>query len=125
MAEETFDCGDRTLLVIRAMGFDGIFINNFGNIILIWAIFLGVYLICYLMKKYLRGLPNPVRSFIEFYVKWFEWSGLKVLGGEVRGATGSLRSWFDSTLRFLELDMIRVLGWERMGLRKTNTPQAG
>lgn len=56
--------------------FNGLFLENSGNELLLLALVFGLYLVSKGAKKWLRRLPNSLRLFTNKTVGWFEWSGI-------------------------------------------------
>jgi len=55
---------------------DGLFLNNAGNMLLVWVIVFGLYLIAKVANRYFRFMTKLMSMASTKTVEWFEWSGI-------------------------------------------------
>ncbi len=55
---------------------DGLFLNNAGNMLLVWFLVFGAYLLARVAKRYFRFMTKLMSTLSHKTVEWFEWSGI-------------------------------------------------
>lgn len=55
---------------------DGLFLNNAGNMLLVWVVVLVIYVVSFICHRYLNRLSKLSAIFFAKMILWFEWGGV-------------------------------------------------